>query len=386
MNMIYYIETNLICIVMLSLFGNRSSKRANQQSSLNIIFDWITTVTILFCANDMIAAVFRGATFAGARTILSVSNWVYFEALAIISYLWLIYVEIFTNGKRFHGRKKYWLLAPLIIYTVVALTNFTTGFLFVIDENGLYVRGGGVMVHWVITWGYFFAATYKAVMAYIKEKSSLRRQNIKPLICFFIAPLVASTVQMIFYGVTSTQVGITISIVMIYIATQNASVLTDPLTGLNNRRGLANYLDRYLESRSTRSLTFKMIDINGFKGINDHYGHIVGDQILTEIANALKSVCAKTTNSIFLCRYGGDEFLIAEIDEQKDQELSLQQAIHEAVSALEEKVPCPVTVSIGSAYGVCSTSDTIKALLNQADQSMYAEKAKCKSKRTSNIK
>lgn len=68
---------------------------------------------------------------------------------------------------------------------------------------------------------------------------------------FIIAPSIAPVIQMLFYGVTSTQVGITLSIVILCITNQNAQILTDPLTKLNNRRGLDGYLDYYLSSEQS---------------------------------------------------------------------------------------------------------------------------------------
>ncbi len=378
MNTVYYVEINLICIILLFLFCSFSPKGTRQSSSLDIVFRRIVVTTIVLCASDMIAGVFRGAMFPGARTIISVSNWICFQALAVISYFWAKYVVLYTNDSSYFGKREYVLVAPLVIYTLISVTNAVTGFLFVIDENNLYVRGNGVIFHWIITWGYFLFATYKTARAYIREKSALRRQKIKPLICFFIAPMVASAVQMMFYGVSSTQVGVTLSIIMIYIARQSESVLADPLTGLNNRRGMDNYLNRYLENNSEQPIRVSMIDVNGFKGINDRYGHVVGDQVLTEIANALRHICQNTANNVFLCRYGGDEFLIAEIADNKASSVPLDQEIHKAVNALENKLPCPVSVSIGSALGVCDTADAVKAQLSEADRSMYKEKANCK--------
>lgn len=102
----------------------------------------------------------------------------------------------------------------------------------------------------------------------------------------------------------------------------NASV-TDQLTGLHNRRYLANIIDtecakllREVEQQSRKGaqdaqtcprLFCLMFDLDGFKPINDTYGHDAGDQIICQISELLKSVCRKSDTVI---RWGGDEFLI----------------------------------------------------------------------------
>ncbi len=100
--------------------------------------------------------------------------------------------------------------------------------------------------------------------------------------------------------------------------------LTDPLTGLNNRRFLNNLIDRdmkrkerdYLRSRSKTNnddatendYIFLLLDIDYFKNVNDKYGHSAGDLVITEVADILNSICRETD---FLVRWGGEEFLVA---------------------------------------------------------------------------
>ncbi len=93
--------------------------------------------------------------------------------------------------------------------------------------------------------------------------------------------------------------------------------LTDPLTGLRNRRyfyevikPLIAGIDRHYtqpERSRDRLLYFMMIDLDGFKAINDNYGHYAGDMALAELANLLTAGCRETDT---VCRWGGDEFLI----------------------------------------------------------------------------
>ena len=85
----------------------------------------------------------------------------------------------------------------------------------------------------------------------------------------------------------------------------------DPLTGLPNRRMLTEFAEslRSLAVRNQQRLTLMFLDLDGFKAVNDQYGHSVGDQLLCEVARILKKMVRK---SDIVGRYGGDEFLLCE--------------------------------------------------------------------------
>jgi diguanylate cyclase len=97
---------------------------------------------------------------------------------------------------------------------------------------------------------------------------------------------------------------------------EHSAGMIDPVTHVLNRRFLPGLLQGEIAraERNRRPLTLAMCDIDHFKQVNDRYGHVVGDEILTETAAILKS-CVR--GSDFVVRYGGDEFLLvlSETDE-----------------------------------------------------------------------
>lgn len=83
--------------------------------------------------------------------------------------------------------------------------------------------------------------------------------------------------------------------------------MTDPLTGLYNRRYGASYLER-LETKSQQThkgFALMLMDLDRFKSINDRYGHLVGDEVLIEISNRLR---ASIRDMDLLARFGGRSF------------------------------------------------------------------------------
>lgn len=374
-NMVYYIEVNLICIIILILFTKQLKNKYMQMSEAELVLQQIIISTIIFCCSDLIAGVFRGQMFPGARMIIEFSNLAYYESLVVIAYLWMKFVHLRIN-KVPKFKKGLLVKLPLIIFSLTAVANPFTDFLFLINEKNLYVRGNGIVLHWLITYLYFIVTTIQVIKLLIFEKNKLKRQEIIPLAYFFIAPLVCSIIQMLFYGVTSTQVGVTISLVMICLSYQSNRILTDTLTGLNNRRGLEHFIYEFTLHYPKTNLAFLLIDLNKFKLINDKYGHTSGDKALCYTADVLKEVCKETTKRPFLCRYGGDEFVLALINESDDSISHIVKGINEKLQEKSawEGTPYTLSASVGIGSGLCSSIDDARKLISVADQKMYENK------------
>ena len=148
--------------------------------------------------------------------------------------------------------------------------------------------------------------------------------------------------------------------------------LTDPLTSLNNRTALRQFLDTYVKEKGIR-WHLLYIDLDNFKDINDSRGHETGDLVLLEIAKRLKALQSKT---VFLSRLGGDEFVVV-VDESKGQ---ISRFAKEIMSAVEQPVEIEesaffISASIGiSEFPKDGTNRTI--LLRKADMAMHHVKAR----------
>ena len=127
-------------------------------------------------------------------------------------------------------------------------------------------------------------------------------------LAFFAVPaLVGGTFQVV-YSVPGLCVGITLSILLLYIIYQEQLISTDPLTGLNNRNRFETYMmSLFSNVDQAEDVYLLMMDADGFKQINDRYGHVEGDHALQVISATLKEVCSASGG--FIARYGGDEFV-----------------------------------------------------------------------------
>ena len=142
---------------------------------------------------------------------------------------------------------------------------------------------------------------------------------------------------------------------------------TDALTGTFNRHHLRQHLDEQFESPDS-SLHVIMVDADHFKSINDTLGHLVGDQVLIEIAQRLQLALRPTD---LLARYGGEEFCVVVPDVEDKTALNIAERLRKSIQSrpIEGR---EVTISLGLSRR--TESDTISCLLKRADQALYRSK------------
>jgi diguanylate cyclase (GGDEF)-like protein/PAS domain S-box-containing protein len=157
----------------------------------------------------------------------------------------------------------------------------------------------------------------------------------------------------------------------------------DPLTGLPNRRGLEGSVRLALDMCDRHDLAgaLLMIDLDGFKAINDTHGHAVGDAALVAVSQSLRARLRKTD---LLARVGGDEFAVLLHATSGAPARILADALVRAVraTALESGLP---TIALDASIGVADFGapplPTVRELLARADDAMYAAKRRGRERR-----
>jgi diguanylate cyclase (GGDEF)-like protein/PAS domain S-box-containing protein len=146
---------------------------------------------------------------------------------------------------------------------------------------------------------------------------------------------------------------------------------SDPLTGVSNRRTFMERFEAQFSAakREGISLCCVMADIDHFKRVNDEHGHLVGDEVIRQVAEAL---AAEMRSTDAVCRYGGEEFCILL------PAVSIDGAVRAAERARKKmQAPGFTRVPITVSFGVASISDGargVSEMIDQADQALYASK------------
>jgi diguanylate cyclase (GGDEF)-like protein len=153
--------------------------------------------------------------------------------------------------------------------------------------------------------------------------------------------------------------------------------ITDPLTHLYNRRYFTDASSTLfnLSLRDKKPLSLIMIDIDKFKNINDTFGHTIGDHVLVRLAHLLQESHRK---SDFVCRYGGEEFVILLPETDLNSAFSVAREFREKIEScsisLENHQTIKFTVSLGVSQIDHAKDTSIENILNRADEALYIAK------------
>ena len=158
-----------------------------------------------------------------------------------------------------------------------------------------------------------------------------------------------------------------------------AMALTDPLTGLYNRRYAESHLNKMVGAgavKANRAVSVLMIDIDFFKNVNDTHGHQAGDDILKEVAARLQK---HIRNFDLVARMGGEEFICILPDTKPDIAMMAAERLRNAIGG--EKIHAAavgkdleITISIGIGHAPVAGDATSEQLVKEADQALYKAK------------
>lgn len=161
-------------------------------------------------------------------------------------------------------------------------------------------------------------------------------------------------------------------------AETESKALTDPMTGLPNARSLQMQFEKEVARASRKETGFHllMLDLDGFKAVNDNFGHKAGDKLLKEISKVMRE---QLRDYDFLARYAGDEFvaIVPETGNEDIRELSrrIEKAVYDFALPIDgEEKFARVGVSLGAAC-YPRQGETLDQIIVAADKAMYVIKA-----------
>jgi diguanylate cyclase (GGDEF)-like protein len=189
-------------------------------------------------------------------------------------------------------------------------------------------------------------------------------------VCFFLHPRTFDEQASPLANALSGQAGQVITSLRLQRALEHAAT-HDETTSLPNRRFLEEQLQGRRADDAFTAIFF--IDLDGFKHVNDGYGHAVGDRLLREVAARLRGI---VRGEHVVARYGGDEFVVVADVSDPDAATEIAERIRLRLAERYESIPAhlPLSASIGVALADGSISVGTDQLIRLADQAMYAAK------------
>lgn len=370
---IYYLEINIICIIiLLAIFDKFKDESLNNSSDK--YYEKTLLATISFSLFALISGIFNGTSYNFSQIILIISHSLYFFSESLIGYFYTNYIlkRINLQEKR---KYKFILYIPLILSIFFLIINFFQKTLFTISIDNLYSPSKYLYLYNLINAVYVLIIITYLISYYFYNKNS--KNEIKSLILFTLLPVVSAGIQNYNYGIILGQVGFTLSELLIYFNNQKKEANYDELTGVYNRRAFNKRANKIFYSN--KSMFLMLMDADDFKIINDKYGHLEGDKALIQIAYILNRAINNTHKNYSLARYGGDEFVIVGNIQNKDEVAQLINQIEEEEKKYNKETNNKYNIKLSIGYALQNDNHTsVEDLIKEADALMYAKKRKRK--------
>ncbi|MGN0997009.1 MAG: GGDEF domain-containing protein [Candidatus Ventricola sp.] len=334
------------------------------------LFHTMIAITMGALVAETLSFLLDGRPGAVVRCLLYLTNAYLFLASCSVGAIWVLYVDhrIYHSMKRLKKRMLVVGIPLAAIAVMIACDLFGAGIIFAITEENVYVRGRLVMLSYIILLCDYIISIVTSVCA-VRQNNHAR---FFPILHFVLPCIAGTVIQGLFYGLSVGWfcVGIAFTFVQMQLNNQNAFV--DDLSGLYNRKYYQYVINQLIGSKKRQIISGVMMDINNFKGINDQYGHNVGDKAIRQLGRVISEVI--TENDIAF-RHAGDEFIILSTVEDETYVHQMIDALTQKIGKLNASSGNPYELSLAIGYAICKTSELDSdSFLHQMDVMMYREK------------
>ena len=371
---VFYTEASLICVIILSTILV-ADRMYNTKQEKQVWFRRAIVAFMLYFISDAFWAAMLSGEFTVKRSyvvLVNLSNYILLGLMAYGLFMFIAASEKMPFRKDARIRRLIFL--PVIISTLAISIAYVKNPLFWVNEqnelNNLYFP---LMI--AVPSLYLWAGFGLSVRYALKSVSKMDKRRFLTIGSIPVIVMAFGMIQVVALNAPTFCFGCTVMWLFYYLENMQTMISVDDLTHLNNRGQINRYLEQIHYNKDIRVIIM-MIDINKFKTINDTYGHAEGDRALVIVSEALRQTCEQIKASVFLGRYGGDEFTIViknpEEDIMPEQLVSLIRSIL-TQKKTENQLPYDLNVSIG--YDLIRVSDDdANECLKRADKNLYIDK------------
>lgn len=367
MNLSFSVLTaNIISILLIGTLYLANRQKAEYDRDMRLLQQMMVTIGIANIS-DCCVYYLAGSSNIVIKVLVFLSGSGLFLGNVMIGYLWAKFIMVHMNIPFSDIRRNIYRTIG-IISIVLLVINIFYPLVFSVSD-GRYQRGFAYIIFLIFAAFYILDSLYLYVKR-VKKNGSLK---LFPVHIFLIPVILGVVIQAFFVEIAITWTSIAISVAGIMTALKNEIIFTDCLTGLYNRVYL-EFLHKRACNKKDCWVSGIMIDLNGFKQINDNYGHAEGDLALCIVADLLRKSFSEYG---VVTRYAGDEFVIMlnTTDDQLIQKI-IKSAKKNFVTE-NEKNDKPYQLSASMGYAITNLSnETIDDFMNRIDEQMYQDKMK----------
>ena len=367
MNLSFSVLTaNIISILLIGTLYLANRQKAEYDRDMRLLQQMMVTIGIANIS-DCCVYYLAGSSNIVIKVLVFLSGSGLFLGNVMIGYLWAKFIMVHMNIPFSDIRRNIYRTIGFISIVLLVINIFYPLVFSVSD--GRYQRGFAYIIFLIFAAFYILDSLYLYVKR-VKKNGSLK---LFPVHIFLIPVILGVVIQTFFVEIAITWTSIAISVAGIMTALKNEIIFTDCLTGLYNREYL-KFLHKRACNKKDCWVSGIMIDLNGFKQINDNYGHAEGDLALCIVADLLLKSFSEYG---VVTRYAGDEFVIMlnTTDDQLIQKI-IKSAKKNFVTE-NEKNDKLYQLSASMGYAITNLSnETIDDFMNRIDEQMYQDKMK----------
>lgn len=371
---VFYTEASLVCVIILTMILI-TDRMFHTKQEKQIWFSRAISAFILYFISDACWAAMLSGMFTKIRFFAVLFNYTNYILISLMGYGLFAFIAVSGKMSFFNSISNRRLcFIPVVVSVLFISIAYVTNPLFWINENNelnvLYFPLMFAVPSLYLIAGFIFSVAY-AFRSVLREEK--RRYLVIGSVPFGV--MAFGMIQVVALNAPTFCFGCTIMWLWFYIQNTKALISVDDLTHLNNRGQINRYLEQIRYSEDSRVIIL-MIDIDRFKGINDRYGHAEGDRALVIVSDALRQTCDQINDSVFLGRYGGDEFTIIiqnPKDEDHTERLITLLRNNLAEKQQENSLPYELDISIGYDE-VTDGNDSVYACMTRADEKLYIDK------------
>ena len=367
MNLSFSVLTaNIISILLIGTLYLANRQKAEYDRDMRLLQQMMVTIGIANIS-DCCVYYLAGSSNIVIKVLVFLSGSGLFLGNVMIGYLWAKFIMVHMNIPFSDIRRNIYRTIGFISIVLLVINIFYPLVFSVSD--GRYQRGFTYIIFLIFAAFYILDSLYLYVKR-VKKNGSLK---LFPVHIFLIPVILGVVIQAFFVEIAITWTSIAISVAGIMTALKNEIIFTDCLTGLYNRVYL-EFLHKRACNKKDCWVSGIMIDLNGFKQINDNYGHAEGDLALCIVADLLLKSFSEYG---VVTRYAGDEFVIMlnTTDDQLIQKI-IKSAKKNFVTE-NEKNDKLYQLSASMGYAITNLSnETIDDFMNRIDEQMYQDKMK----------
>ncbi len=350
----------ILVLIILHLFVKLSTIKTFSKKLIKLMIYAVTASLVV----EPFSWILDERQFAGAFLLNHLFNFLLYLLAPVLAGLFMSYLDyrIYRNPSRIYEKRFYQQMT--LISFMILLVNLWIPIYYSIDPVTNHYDGSGPIkwFHYVMVLGFYGYMLY--FLYQVKDK--LSKNEILMFILLFILPVIGMVISIFEPTFHLGWSSLVIGLLGIYVFLETTPSEEDVLTKVYNRKSFESYVEYLEDSKIPYGLL--ILDLNGFKQINDEYGHQKGDDVLTKFSALLREVFLKDG---FVARLGGDEFAVILMEDEPEVPLHMKE-LKNKLKELEDPVMGNVSFSYG--YESKTAAKPMREMYRKADQKMYQYK------------